>query len=67
MNAQFYRSTAICTTQTRGMVDRCPRSLWWVVYGLLNKKAARYVGNIIGVAMDLTIVLGILIHAGWTY
>jgi MtN3 and saliva related transmembrane protein len=42
-------------------------SLLWVIYGMLNRKAAIYVGNIIGLAMDLLMVNGILINAGWTY
>jgi MtN3 and saliva related transmembrane protein len=42
-------------------------SFLWVVYGLLNRKAAIYVGNLISVAMNSLIVNGILIHAGWTY
>ena len=36
-------------------------SLLWVIYGLLNRKAAIYAGNI------LLMVNGILMHAGWTY
>jgi MtN3 and saliva related transmembrane protein len=42
-------------------------SLLWVIYGLLNRKAAIYAGNIIGLVMDLLMVDGILMHAGWTY
>jgi MtN3 and saliva related transmembrane protein len=42
-------------------------TLLWVVYGLLNRKPAIYVGNIIGVTMNLLMVIGILHHAGWTY
>ena len=42
-------------------------ALLWVVYGLLNRKAAIYVGNIIGLVMNLLMVNGILLHAGWTY
>ncbi len=42
-------------------------SLLWVTYGLLNRKPAIYVGNIIGSVMDLLMVNGILLHAGWTY
>ena len=41
-------------------------SLSWVVYGLLNRKPAIYVGNIIGLAVNLLMVNGILMHAGWT-
>jgi MtN3 and saliva related transmembrane protein len=42
-------------------------SLLWLVYGLLNRKPAIYVGNIIALAMNLLMVNGILMHAGWTY
>jgi hypothetical protein len=42
-------------------------SLLWVTYGFLNRNPAIYVGNIIGLAMDLLMVNGILIKAGWTY
>jgi MtN3 and saliva related transmembrane protein len=42
-------------------------SLLWVAYGLLNRKAAIYAGNIIGLVMNLLMVNGILMHAGWTY
>jgi MtN3 and saliva related transmembrane protein len=42
-------------------------SLLWLVYGLLNRKAAIYVGNIIALIMNLLMVNGILMHAGLTY
>jgi len=42
-------------------------SLLWLVYGLLNRKAAIWVGNLIGLAMNSLMVNGILMHAGWTY
>jgi MtN3 and saliva related transmembrane protein len=42
-------------------------SLLWLIYGLLNRKAAIYVGNIIALIMNLLMVNGILMHAGWTY
>jgi MtN3 and saliva related transmembrane protein len=42
-------------------------SLLLVSYGLLNRKPPIYVGNIIGLAMNLLMVNGILIDAGWTY
>src|SRR5262249_40314062 len=42
-------------------------TLLWVLYGLLNRKPAIYVGNIIGVTMNLLMVVGILIHAGVTF
>jgi len=41
--------------------------LLWTIYGLLNRKPAIYAGNILGLAMDLAMVNGILMHAGWTY
>jgi MtN3 and saliva related transmembrane protein len=42
-------------------------SLLWILYGLLNRKPAIYVGNIISLVMNLLMVNGILMHAGWTY
>jgi hypothetical protein len=39
----------------------------WLVYGLLNRKPAIYVGNLISLAMNSLMVNGILMHAGWTY
>jgi MtN3 and saliva related transmembrane protein len=42
-------------------------TLLWLVYGLFNRKAAIWVGNLIGLAMNLLMVNGILMHAGWTY
>ena len=42
-------------------------SLLWVTYGLLNRKPAIYVGNLIGLMMNLLMVNGILLNAGWTY
>jgi MtN3 and saliva related transmembrane protein len=42
-------------------------TLLWVVYGVLNRNPAIYVGNIIGLIMNLLMVNGILMHAGWTY
>ena len=38
-------------------------SLLWLVYGLLNRKAAIYVGNIIALIMNLLMVNGMLMHA----
>ena len=38
----------------------------WVMR-LLHRKPAIYVGNIIGLVMNLLMVNGILINAGWTY
>jgi MtN3 and saliva related transmembrane protein len=42
-------------------------SLLWLVYGLLNRKPPIYIGNGLGLATNLLMVNGILIHAGWTY
>jgi MtN3 and saliva related transmembrane protein len=42
-------------------------SFLWVVYGLLNRNPAIYAGNIIGLVMNLLMVNGILMNAGWTY
>jgi MtN3 and saliva related transmembrane protein len=42
-------------------------SLLWVTYGLLNRKPAIYVGNIIGLVMNALMVNGILMPAGWAY
>jgi len=42
-------------------------SLLWLVYGLLNRKPAIWVSNLIGLVMNLLMVNGILMHAGWTY
>jgi MtN3 and saliva related transmembrane protein len=42
-------------------------SLLWVVYGLLNRKRAIYIGNAISLVMNSLMVNGILIHDGWTY
>jgi MtN3 and saliva related transmembrane protein len=42
-------------------------SLLWLVYGMLNRKPAIYVGNSIALAMNLLMANGILMHAGWTY
>jgi len=39
-------------------------SLLWVTYGLLNRKPAIYVGDIIG---NLLMVNDISINAGWTF
>ncbi len=42
-------------------------TLLWVVYGLLNNKPAIYLGNIIGVLMNLLMVFGILVGVGLTF
>jgi len=42
-------------------------ALLWFVYGLLNRNPAIYVGNGIGLVMDLLMVNGILLKAGITY
>jgi MtN3 and saliva related transmembrane protein len=45
----------------------CLASLLWLVYGLLNRKPAIYVGNMIALVMNGLMVNGILLHHGWTY
>jgi MtN3 and saliva related transmembrane protein len=42
-------------------------SLLWLVYGLLNRRPAIYVGNLISLVMNLLMVNGILMNVGWTY
>jgi len=42
-------------------------TLLWVIYGLLNNKPAIYLGNIIGVLMNLLMVVGILVGVGLTF
>jgi len=42
-------------------------SLLWLIYGLLNRKPAIWVGNLIALVMNLLMVNGIMMHAGWTY
>jgi MtN3 and saliva related transmembrane protein len=42
-------------------------SLLWVGYGLLNRKPPIFVGNGISLVMNLLMINGILMHAGWTY
>jgi len=42
-------------------------SLLWLIYGLLNRKPAIYVGNLISLVMNLLMVNGILMNVGWTY
>jgi uncharacterized protein with PQ loop repeat len=42
-------------------------TLSWVAYGLLNRKAAIYRGNIIGATMKVLMVIGILIYGGFSY
>jgi uncharacterized protein with PQ loop repeat len=42
-------------------------TLLWVIYGVLNRKLAVYVSNGIGLVMNLLMVNGIVLHAGWTY
>ena len=39
----------------------------WIIYGLLNRNPAIYLGNAIGLAMNLLMVNGILMKAGFTY
>ena len=38
-----------------------------MTYGLLNRKPAIYVDNVIGLMMNWLMVNGILMSAGWTY
>ena len=42
-------------------------SLLWFIYGMLNRNPAIYVGNGIGLVMNLLMVNGILLKVGWTY
>jgi MtN3 and saliva related transmembrane protein len=42
-------------------------ALFWFLYGLVHKNAPIWVGNLIGLVMDLLMVIGILIHAGITF
>ena len=42
-------------------------NLLWIIYGTLNRKPAIFTGNIIGLLMNLLMVNGILMNAGWTY
>ena len=42
-------------------------SLLWVTYGLLNRKPSIYIGNLIELVMNVLMVNGILLNAGWTY
>ena len=42
-------------------------ALMWFLYGLVHKNHPIWVGNLIGLVMDLLMVIGILIHAGITF
>ena len=42
-------------------------ALLWFIYGLVHKNVPIWVGNSIGLMMDLFMVIGILIHAGITF
>jgi uncharacterized protein with PQ loop repeat len=42
-------------------------ALLWFLYGLVHKNHPIWVGNLIGLVMDLLMVIGILIHAGMTF
>jgi MtN3 and saliva related transmembrane protein len=42
-------------------------AILWFIYGLVHKNAPIWVGNLIGLVMDLLMVIGILIHAGITF
>jgi uncharacterized protein with PQ loop repeat len=41
-------------------------SLLWFAYGLVEKKPAIYLGNGISVLMNSLMVIGIMVHAGFT-
>jgi len=51
---------------TDDLVHFFAASLLLLVYGLLNRKPANNVGNMIAPALNLLMVCGILMHAGWT-
>ena len=42
-------------------------ALLWFLYGFVERNAPIWVGNLIGLAMDFLMVIGILIHAGATF
>ena len=42
-------------------------SLLWLVYGMLNRKPPIAISNGLGLVTNLLMVIGILMHAGWTY
>lgn len=42
-------------------------SALWIIYGLLNRNPAIYAGNAIGLVMNVLMVAGILMKAGYTY
>jgi len=42
-------------------------ALLWFLYGLVHKNVPIWVGNSIGLVMDLLMVIGILFHAGITF
>lgn len=42
-------------------------SFLWVIYGLLERKAAIYLGNGISWFLNTIMVIGIILHAGLTF
>ncbi|MGB9436269.1 MAG: hypothetical protein WBQ89_28725 [Candidatus Acidiferrum sp.] len=58
------RELLACLDQHRGSFPE--RLVGWSM-DYLNRKPAIYVGNIIGLVMNLLMVNGILVRAGWTY
>ena len=42
-------------------------ALLWFLYGFVERNAPIWIGNLIGLAMDSLMVIGILIHAGATF
>ena len=39
----------------------------WVIYGVVNREPAILIGNFLGTIMYGLVVMGILIHAGFTF
>jgi MtN3 and saliva related transmembrane protein len=39
----------------------------WVIYGVVNREPAILIGNFLGTIMYALVVMGILIHAGFTF
>jgi uncharacterized protein with PQ loop repeat len=42
-------------------------SALWAVYGLVEGKAPIYLGNGISLVLNTLMVVGIVMHAGWTF
>jgi uncharacterized protein with PQ loop repeat len=42
-------------------------ALLWFLYGFVERNTPIWVGNLIGLVMDLLMVIGILVHAGATF